>query len=232
MEKKMKTKWQDRLYHQIFLFAILFMLGGCATMKPPALNSKTTTIDVSKESIALLTIKIANNYRTSYQPDIKYLFVWSSAGKDQEKFSFSVDEKYKAEKDSFNEYLISFQLPVGEYKLREIFAQSGIFPVIGTFSVPLYSSFSIEPQKIIYLGHIDATIIERTDDALLRAGPVIPLIDQAATGASGGTFVIKITDLYEKDMSLFQQQYPYLAQNHVENHTLPQWNQPSVKDMQ
>ncbi len=228
----MKTKWQGRFYHLVILCAIVFMLGGCATMKPPALNSETTAIDVSKESIALLTVKIANNYKTSYQPNLKYAFIWSEAEKDREKISFSVDEKYREVEDSFNEYLISFQLPVGEYKLRELFAQSGIFPVIGTFSVPLYSSFSIEPQKIIYLGHIEATIIERTDDNLLRAGPVIPLIDQAVTGASGGTFVVKITDLYEKDINLFQQKYPYLAQHQVENLTLPQWSQPTEKDMQ
>jgi hypothetical protein len=123
-------------------------------------------------------------------------------------------------------------LPAGKYKLRELFAQSGIFPVIGTFSVPLYSSFFIEPQKIIYLGHIEATIVERTDDKLLRAGPVIPLIDQAVTGASGGTFVITVTDLYENDIKLFQQKYHYLAQYQVENRTLPQWNQPTEKDMQ
>ena len=228
----MKAKWQERFYHLAMLCAIVFMLGGCATMKPPALNSETTAIDISKESIALLTVKISNKYRTSYQPNIKYAFVWSDAEKDREKFSFSVDEKYKEVEDSFNEYLISFQLPAGRYKLRELFAQSGLFPFIGTFSVPLYSSFSIEPQKIIYLGHIEAAIIERTDDELLRAGPVIPLIDQAVTGASGGTFVIKITDLYEKDINLFQQKYPYLAKHQVENLTLPQWNQPTEKDMQ
>ena len=228
----MKTEWQGKFYHLVMLCMIIFMLGGCATMKPPALNSETTAIDVSKESIALLTVKIANTYKISYQPNIKYAFIWSDAEKDREKFSFSVDEKYKEMEDSFNEYLISFQLPAGEYKLRELFAQSGIFPVIGSFSVPLYSSFSIEPQKIIYLGHIEATIIERTDDELLRAGPVIPLIDQAVTGASGGTFVVKISDLYEKDIELFQQKYPYLAQHKVDNLTLPQWSQPTEKDMQ
>ena len=228
----MKTKRKFRFYHLLMLCAIVFMLGGCATMKPPALNSETTAIDVSKESIALLTVKIANNYKTSYQPNIKNAFVWSNAEKDREKFSFSVDEKYNEVENSFNEYLISFQLPAGKYKLRELYARSGIFPVIGTFSVPVYRSFSIEPHKIIYLGHIEATIKERIDEESLRAGPVIPLIDQAVTGASGGTFIVTITDLYENDIKLFQQKYPYLAQHHVENFTLTQWNQPTEKDMQ
>jgi hypothetical protein len=227
----METRRQFEFYHLLALCAIVFMLGGCATMKPPALSPKTNTIDVSKESIALLTVKIANEYKTGYQPNIKYIFVWSDVEKDREKFSFSVDEKNKEVENSFNEYLISFQLPPGKYKLRELFAQSGIFPVIGTFSVPVYSSFSIEPHKIIYLGHIEATIKERTDDKMLRAGPVIPLLDQAVTGASGGTFVVTIIDLFEDDMKLFQQKYPYLAQHQVDNYTLPQWTQPTEKDM-
>jgi len=229
--KEMKTKWQLRLYHLFALCVIEFLLGGCATMAPSALNSETTDIDVSKESIALLTVKVANTYSTSYQPNIKLAFVWSEAEKDRKKYSFSVDEKYREVKNSFNEYLISFQLPAGKYNLRELWGQSGFFPVIGTFSVPIYSSFSIEPQKIIYLGHIDAIIKKRTDSELLRAGPLLPLIDQAVTGASGGTFVLTITDLYENDIKLFQQEYPYLAKHQVENCTLPQWNQRTEKDM-
>lgn len=102
---------------------------------------------------------------------------------------------------------------------------------MGNFAVPLYSSFSLAPQKIVYLGHIEATIIERTDEELLRAGPVVPLIDQAVIGASGGTFVISVNDQFENDITLFKEKYPYLAKYQVENSTLPNWNQPTVKEM-
>ena len=213
------------------LFSILFILGGCAAGKPPALNSNVAGVDVSKESIALLTVKISNKFKTGYQPEIKSVFVWSDDGQGREEFSFSVDDKYNEVENSYNEYLISFQLSAGNYKLYQLFARAGIFPVTGSFSVPLYSPFSLEPHKIVYLGHIDATVIERTDDNTLRAGPVIPLIDQAVIGASGGTFVITITDQYEKDIKLFQSKYPYLAQYKVEDHTLPQWKQPPDKDL-
>ena len=228
----MKARWQCRLNHLLFLCVIVFMLGGCATMKPPALSSDTNTIDVSKESIALLTVKIANKYKTSYQPNIKSVFVRSNGEKDREKYSCKVGEKYNEVENSFNEYLISFQLPAGTYKLRVLFATSGIFPVTGMFFVPVYSSFSIAPNKIIYLGHIEANVKERTNDKELRAGPVVPLIDQAVTGASGGTFVVTITDLFEDDIKLFQKEYPYLKQYQVDNLTLPQWTQPTEEDMQ
>ena len=80
----------------------LFILGGCATTKPTALNSNVDAIDVSKESVALLTVKIANQYKTSYQPNIKYVFVWSDSEQDKKKFSFSVDEKYNIAPSSSN----------------------------------------------------------------------------------------------------------------------------------
>ncbi len=228
----MKKCWEIGFNYLLVLCVFVFMMVGCATMKPPALSSETNSIDVSKESIALLTVKISNQYKPSYQPDVKNVFIWSNGKGDKKKFSFSVDGKLNEVKNSYNEYLISFQLPPGEYKMRAILARSGFFPVIGTFVVPIYSPFILEPNKIIYLGHIEATVKERKDDKLLRAGPVIPLIDQAATGASGGTFDVTITDLFQDDIKLFQQKYPYLSQYNVDNRTLPNWTQPSKEDMQ
>lgn len=122
-------------------------------------------------------------------------------------------------------------MPEGQYQFKGIVAQSGIFPVRGTFTVPLFSPFTLESKEIIYLGHISADLVERTDDSLLRGGLLVPLLDQAVTGAYGGTFIMDISDLYESDISLFQKEYPFLAQFQVENQTLPQWTQPTEQDM-
>jgi len=231
----MKSKWHYNFNHVIILSTIIistFILGGCATMKAPAFNVDTSTIDISKESIALITVKISNEYRTSYQPDIKSVFVWNNDKGNEKKFSFGVNEKFNSVENSFNEYLVSFQLPAGTYILREMYARSGGFPVMGHYSIPIYSSFSIQPKKIIYLGHIEANIKERTGDKELRAGSVIPLIDQAVTGASGGTFVVKISDLFESDIELFKEKYPFLSQHQIDNLTLPPWKLPIGEDMQ
>lgn len=222
-----------KLDYLLSLCIMAFVLGGCATTRPLALSSNITAIDVSKESIALLTVKIANDYKPVFQPSLKEIHVrGDGGGKDREQFSFGVDEKYKEIEHTANEYLISIQLPPGNYQLRELSAQTETFPMIGNFTVPVYSNFTIEPHKIIYLGHIEATVKERTDDNLLRAGTVVPLIDQAATGASGGTFQVSITDLYTDDMKCFQEKYPYLAKHQVDNNTLPQWTQPTEIEMQ
>jgi hypothetical protein len=67
----------------------------------------------------------------------------------------------------------------------------GIFPFHGFFFAPLHEDLDVEPNSVVYLGQVDATAVERKDGEL-RAGPVIPLIDQAATGFSGGTWDISV----------------------------------------
>lgn len=218
------------VFYAFLLFA--FMFGGCATIKPAALNQNVEAIDISQESIAIFTVKVANRYKPSYQPKIMYVFVWQNDEGGNKKYSFKVDGEYMEIENEYNEYLISFQLPPGKYKLREFFAQSGIFPVRGTFAIPIYSTFEIEANKIIYLGHIEAYVKERTRDDELRAGLVIPLIDQAVVGASGGTFVIEINDLFKNDIELFKKQYHYLSDYDIENRTLPPWKKPNKEDMQ
>lgn len=229
----MKKNLKDNHYSFfIGLLILMLTLGGCATMKPSALGPDGKQLDVSEESIALLSVKLANKYKTGYQPDIKNVFIWEDKNENRKKYSFAVEEKYNEVENEFNEYLISFQLPPGKYKLREFFAQRWAFPVIGSFSLPIYASFSIEPNQILYLGNIDAHIIKRTSDDELRAGPVIPLIDQAVTGASGGTFVIEITDRFNDDIEKFKQKYHQLTGCDIINLTLPPWKKPTTEDMQ
>ena len=62
------------------------------------------------------------------------------------------------------------------------------------------------------------------------AGPTIPLIPQSVIGASGGTFVIEITDEYEADIQQITREYPNLANYSVVNKTLPPWKNPRLKD--
>lgn len=69
---------QNKMYHWLFLCAVVLILGGCATKKPPALNDVTTAIDLSKESMVLFTVKVSNSYKTSYQPSINHIAVWTT----------------------------------------------------------------------------------------------------------------------------------------------------------
>lgn len=84
--------------------------------------------------------------------------------------------------------------------LRELFGTAGVFPIRGAFCAPVFMPFELSPGSIVYLGRIEATIRARRSDDELRAGPLVPLIDQAVSGLFGGTFEIRISDNYEGDV--------------------------------
>ncbi len=95
----------------------------------------------------------------------------------------------------------------------------------------MYTPIELKPNKIVYLGRIEAVIRERKNDGELRAGPVVPLLDQAVTGFAGGTFDINVYDNYDKDIALFKQIYPLLNKYTVEKAVLPQWKKPTEEEM-
>jgi len=218
------------VFYAFLLFAFMFV--GCATVKHTALNQNVKSIDISQESIAIFTVKVANKYKPRYQPKIIQCIVKNNDTGKGEKYLFIVDGEYKGIENEYNEHLISFQLPPGRYKLEEFVARWKNVHVTGFFTIPIYSVFEIEANEIIYLGHIEAHVVEKTNDDQLPAGPPLPLIVQLGVGASGGTFVIEINDLFKNDIELFKNQYHYLSDYNIENRTLPPWKKRSKEDMQ
>jgi hypothetical protein len=212
------------------LVSLLFF--SCATIKPMALNPTATKLDCTKDSVALMAVKVSNQYKPKYQPAVTYAFVWTREKDNRKKYSFKVANPYKTVLGESIEYLISVQLPPGKYKLRELMGTSGSFPIRGTFWVPLYLNFDLEPNKVLYLGRIEAVNRKKISGDELAAGPPIPLIDQAVTGFSGGTFDINISDKYETDMAIFKEQFPSIKSYNAEKMILPQWHKPSKEDRQ
>jgi hypothetical protein len=106
------------------------------------------------------------------------------------------------------------------------------FPIIGTFEVPIYQMIEIKGPGAYYLGRVEATVVERKDDKLLRAGSVIPLIDQSVVGASGGTFQVGIADRFAEDMRILGPRYPAITKLKVEKALLKPWRQPTEAEMQ
>jgi hypothetical protein len=93
------------------------------------------------------------------------------------------------------------------------------------------SSLELVPCSIVYLGRVEAMVPERKNDTELRAGPLIPLIDQSVAGYSGGTFHIHILNNYDSDRAFFREKYPALQAVTVDQVVLPEWRQPSKEDM-
>lgn len=209
------------------------LLSGCVTSRPMALSKELQKLDLTQESVAVMTVRVANTYKTSYQPRLRYVAIRTD---DAEKkvTSFQIGEllsRDEDEKNQFEEAAVSISLPPGKYRLQTVGVASPALLTPGNGWVPIYHSFEMKPGQVVYLGRIEAVRRERKDDNELRAGVMVPLIDQAVSGYSGGTFDVAIRDNYESDLATLRKLYPALHQVEVTKAVLPKWRKPTDEEM-
>ena len=198
------------------VLCVAFAFFGCAHNMPLAKGQ--TSIDLSKHTIALLSVKVSNQHKPEYQPNHLLMFFAGSTHK--------VDDIYKSEKNGFNEFLVNLDLKPGNNRFKKIwFIYRGIFTV-GHATVPLGVEAEIKGGSVTYLGHMSLVIRAKKDSNEPNAGPVTPLIDQAVTGFSIGTYDVVIEDRFDEDMKSFIAEYPGLERVRVEKSILPQWVRP------
>jgi hypothetical protein len=217
-----------------FVKYVVLMLGfiilGAGCESPMALDKKTTKLDLAKNSIAVISIKIANENVPAYQPFVRIIAV----GKTKNDYTyFKVKSVFTQEKDKYNEYLISISMPPGKYIIKDVYGESlKLFPPIDAVSLmPVYLPFELKANEVTYLGRIEGRIRKRQNDNELRAGSSLPLIDQSVAGYSSGTYDITVTDNYDVDLQHFTQEYPVLKNYTVNKSLLPPWKQPSKDKM-
>jgi hypothetical protein len=211
----------------IFLLFVGILFSSCASSKNMTIGKETEALDTSQKSIGIITAKTSNQISTNYEPNIQYALLLSG----EKEYLFGVETVYDSIQTDTGEFIISFQLPAGKYKLQKLYGISGIFPIIGNFQIPLNSEFNLEQNQIAYLGRVEAVNRERNSDDELRAGSIFPLIDQQVTGFAKGTFDVKIYDNYEEDIALIKENYPFIANYTIRKSVLPPWVRPSKEDM-
>lgn len=107
-------------------------------------------------------------------------------------------------------------------------SRASTFPIHGFFFTPLHSSFEAKEPGVFYLGHVNATVRERQGNEF-KAGPSVPLIDQAVAGASGGTFDVEITDQWSTDEAAFLSKFPVLTGISVQKALLPAFDRTKAQ---
>lgn len=203
--------------HALFICALLFisiLINGCAKTMP--LTKESKDLSLNNESIGILHLKISNNLAKSYQPRVDSINIIKTNSGDNIKFK--AEKPFKQVKDEYNEYLFSFKLSPGKYKIEEVKGEAGIFSFIGHFQFPINAEFNLENNVIAYLGYIEM-INRKRKGGEMWSGNLIPLLDQAVTGFSGGTFDITVSDNYLEDIKLFKEHYP-LINNYEIKHNL------------
>jgi hypothetical protein len=211
-----------------FMLLITLNLSGCASSLKMGLIRGQDSVDVSNESIALLTVKISNiNSPNCQQKLTDFIYVDAKIGSQYQRVS--LEEPFKSEPKKYNEYLISLNLKPGTYKY--LFVRANYYvPLVmdGWAELPLLIKGEIKPNSVVYLGHVDAVIRDRKDDSERRAGPLLPFLDQVCF--STGAFDIVVKDNYEEDMKAFLQEYPVLQKVHVTKSILPAGVRPGADD--
>jgi|APIni6443716594_1056825.scaffolds.fasta_scaffold420163_1 hypothetical protein len=212
-----------RVYFYVVL-TIAVLLSGCATPTKMAFESDEERLTESTKPVFLMTVTLKNAYRTSFQPKLTVVHVEKPGAKDAtDRLNFTMDEKAKNESDSpevGSTYFLRMQLDPGRYEIRGLTSLGRSFLINGFFFAPLHAPVESSLPGVFYLGHVAATVRERQGSEF-KAGPSIPLINQAVAGASGGTFDIEISDRLSTDEATFRSKFPALKGIEIRKSILP-----------
>lgn len=215
---------------QLIAFVTILLVGvlsGCATPTKMAFQDDAERLTDKSKPVFLMTATIKNSYRTSFQPKLLVVNVEKVGAKESsDRFNFTMDDKARNESDSAyigNNYLLRLELDPGRYEIRGLTSLARLFLINGFFFTPLHLPLEVKEPGVYYLGHVNATVRARQENEF-KAGPSIPLIDQAIVGASTGTFDVEITDEFATDESVFRSNFPALATVPIQRAILPSFD--------
>ena len=203
-----------RYFALFIILSVILATTGC--LGSMALKKNKTTLDISKKSIALMTIRSANEVKPKYQLRVDLIHVESGESKKSKRYELRIPYKYV--KHQFHEYLVSIALPPGKHK---------IWLIQGVLRAGAYSgyqlrtdiNFNLEPDSIVYLGHLEmvnrlrnegeAQAARFTSDGSLT-GILVGYLSYKTSGLSDGIMELKISDRFDEDIEKFKQHYPAL----------------------
>lgn len=209
------------------------LLAGCATPTDMALKNDADVLKSDAKPLYLMTATIRNSYKPRYQPKLLVVNVLRAGGKEStDRLNFKIDEKARAETDSEIEgstYFMRMELEPGNYEIKALTSLGRAFPVNGFFVTPVNGELKVGERGVYYLGHIEASVRERVGKEF-AAGPALPLIDQAVTGASTGSFDVEISDRFDKDETAFRTRFPALKGVNISKAVLPPFDRAKAQE--
>ena len=212
--------------------AVVATLSGCATRTPMAFEDDGERLTATSKPVLLMTATIKNEYKAGYQPRLLVVNVEKPDAKEAaDRLNFTLDGKAAlapTTEQAGTTYLLRLQVEPGRYEIRGLTSLVQSFPINGFFFAPLHSTVEVKGPGVYYIGHVNAVVRERQGEEF-RAGPVMPLVDQALVGASGGTFHVEIRDEFAKDEELFRSKFPALAGIKIEKVILPPFDRAKAQ---
>lgn len=218
------------MIRSIVAAVVCCVVTGCATVNPMAFDKKTTVIDTKEKSILLMAIEVSRSDDSRWVPKpFAVKFAQPGAQSKEERQNFKMSEG----NDTVTEggktvYLARMALVNGAYKLYDVTGMASAFPLHGFFVVPLNVDLQVKPNSVTYVGRITAKMRDRKGDEF-RAGPLLPLIDQAVTGFSGSTWDVSIDNQEQKDLALFRANFPVLKDVAIDVAPLPAFDRAAAQ---
>ena len=114
------------------------------------------------------------------------------------------------------------------YIIEQLTGVSDTRFIQGQFQAILYADIPPHPNGVFYLGHLSLTLREREGNEL-RAGPLLPEVDQFLTGFSTGTFDIAIEDRYDQDIAALDIHQPISRRIPIKKALLPPFNADAIR---
>lgn len=209
-------------FRQLVVLFLSLIVVGCASL-PIGVDSGTQKLDLKDKTLLLVTVDISRKEASRFVPIPRSLIIGSvdasGAVKDAKPLALDGDG-WISLNDEKTLYAYRFLASEGTTELSGITGQAKAFPLVGNFYVPLGMRVPVSTPSVVYLGRIEAVLRPRADNEY-RAGGVIPLIDQSATGMSNGTFDVHIADRSKEDLPLLRSAYPALATVNIETKLVP-----------
>jgi hypothetical protein len=198
------TKWA-----RLALLAILpLLIFGCASVRH--VNSNDATIDLSENSVLLLKFTTNNTIAPNFKPRIDKLTLKNISNNKTYRVYFPSSGVDIGQDDKTHHWL-SVYLPAGYYKVERIAGHASAILMNGQFDFPTTINFNLPERSVVYAGSFGMTLRNLVrDSSEQRAGSILPLIDQTASGFGKGTFDITVSDNNE-DAKAFKLRKPALA---------------------
>lgn len=210
-----------RLINLAIVALLSFVITGCATSVKPGLTKQTSKIELNNESLLILTAELSNTYKPGYKPETPVLNIETlSTSSKVDRLTVTTDGDTYINNPNNNTYIFRGLFKPGKYVVRGITGMTSSFPFMGNYFVPLHCEIEVPAGQVIDLGKVVATIRERAGNEF-RAGPVIPLVDQAVMGFSGGTFEVQMQANQEAELHRLKSIFPALQNATIVAQAMP-----------
>lgn len=208
------------MLHRYRLLSVVVAAALCGCVPAMSLQPDTPAVDVSKQSLLLMSVDVANGKVPACIPEAMQFAVEGAGG---QALNFRADAHGLVENRvqlNSNRYYMRVALDPGAYTVRGVHGICRMFPFTGNWFLPIHGELDLPPGQVVYAGRVKGVTRDRAD-ADFRAGAVIPLIDQASVGMSNGTWDVTISDAASEDIPALQRAFPALQKVEVRTLVLP-----------